>query len=337
MRVLVTGGSGYVGSHAVRELSAAGHDVLIFDNLSTGHPYLSSGFPLIQGDICDFEKVFHSLADVDAVMHFAASAYVGESVQNPRKYIRNNVESAIKLLDAVLASTVRLFIFSSTCAVYGIPAQLPIREDTPKEPINLYGSTKLFFERVLHAYSISHGLRYVALRYFNAAGAHPDGSIGEIHDPETHLIPLALKAVLGVAPPLRLFGNNFDTQDGTCIRDFIHVADLAAAHVRALEYLHSGGESISLNLGTGRGISVAEVLGAITRITGSKVPHILTNPRPGDPPALYADSSKSRDVLGWQARREFDEIVDSAWSWERTLQQFKLTMKIRYHSCESGS
>ena len=261
-------------------------------------------------------------------MHFAASAYVGESVQDPRKYIRNNVESAIKLLDAVLASTVRLFIFSSTCAVYGIPTQLPILEDTPKEPINLYGATKLFFERVLRAYSTSHGLRYVALRYFNAAGAHPDGSIGEIHNPETHLIPLALKAVLGIAPPLPVFGNNFDTPDGTCIRDFIHVADLAAAHVRALEYLRSGGESASLNLGTGRGISVAQVLAAVTRITGSKVPHVLTDPRPGDPPALYADSSRSRDILGWHAKREFDEIVDSAWSWERKLQHLDWQQKM---------
>lgn len=317
-----------LAEHAVRELSAAGHEVLIFDNLSTGHPYLSSGFPLIQGDISDFEKVSHSLREVDAVMHFAASAYVGESVQDPRKYIRNNVESAIKLLDAVLASTVRLFIFSSTCAVYGIPTQLPILEDTPKEPINLYGATKLFFERVLRAYSTSHGLRYVALRYFNAAGAHPDGSIGEIHNPETHLIPLALKAVLGIAPPLPVFGNNFDTPDGTCIRDFIHVADLAAAHVRALEYLRSGGESASLNLGTGRGISVAQVLAAVTRITGSKVPHVLTDPRPGDPPALYADSSRSRDILGWHAKREFDEIVDSAWSWERKLQHLDWQQKM---------
>jgi UDP-glucose-4-epimerase GalE len=320
MRVLVTGGSGYVGSHALRELSGAGHEVLILDNSSTGHAYLSRGFPLIQGDICDFEKVSRCLHEVDAVMHFAASAYVGESVQNPRKYIRNNVESAIKLLDAVLSSTVRLFIFSSTCAVYGAPSQLPIREETPKEPINLYGSTKLFFERVLSAYGVSHGLRYVALRYFNAAGAHPDGSIGEIHDPETHLIPLALKAVLGIAPPLQVFGNNLNTPDGTCIRDFIHVTDLAAAHVRALEYLRNGGESTSLNLGTGRGISVAEALTAIRRITGSEVPHVLTGPRPGDPPVLYADPSKGRHVLGWQAKRSFDEIVNSAWLWERQLQ-----------------
>jgi UDP-arabinose 4-epimerase len=320
MRVLVTGGSGYVGSHAARELSDVGHEVLIFDNLSTGHPLLSRGFPLVEGDIYDIEKVSRSLRDVDAVMHFAASAYVGESVQNPRKYIRNNVESAIKLLDAVLSSPVRLFIFSSTCAVYGIPSKLPIQEDTPKEPINIYGSTKLFFERVLSAHSISHGLRYVALRYFNAAGAHTDGSIGEIHNPETHLIPLALKAILGIGPPLQVFGNNFDTPDGTCIRDFIHVTDLAIAHVRALEYLQNGGESTSLNLGTGRGISVAEALATIERVTGREVPHGVTNARPGDPPALYADPSKSRHVLGWQARRQFDEIVDSAWSWERRLQ-----------------
>jgi UDP-glucose-4-epimerase GalE len=324
MRVLVTGGSGYVGSHTVRELSAAGHDALIFDNLSTGHPYLSRGFSFIQGDICDIEKVSRSLRGVDAVMHFAACAYVGESVQNPRKYIRNNIESAIKLLDAVLASPVRLFIFSSTCAVYGIPSKLPIREDAPKEPINLYGSTKLFFEHMLSAYRVSHGLRYVALRYFNAAGAHPDGSIGEIHNPETHLIPLALKAALGIGPPLQVFGSNFDTPDGTCIRDFIHVTDLAAAHVRALEYLQNGGESTSLNLGTGQGISVAEALAAIKRVTGSEVPHVMTNARPGDPPALYADPAKSRHILGWQAQRQFEEIVSSAWSWERQLQHLDL-------------
>ncbi|HEY6410580.1 MAG TPA: UDP-glucose 4-epimerase GalE [Ktedonobacteraceae bacterium] len=324
MRVLVTGGSGYVGSHAARELSAAGHEIRIFDNLSTGHPYLSRGFSLIQGDICDMEKLSRSLRDMDAVMHFAASAYVDESVVNPRKYIRNNVESAVRLLDAVLASPVRLFVFSSTCAVYGIPSKLPICEDAPKEPINLYGATKLFFESVLSAYSVSHGLRYVALRYFNAAGAHPDGSIGEMHAPETHLIPLALSAVLGSGPPLQVFGSNFDTPDGTCIRDFIHVCDLAAAHVRALEYLQNGGESISLNLGAGRGISVAEVLAAIKCVTGSEVPHVITNARPGDPPVLYADPSMSRHALGWQAKRPFDEIVSSAWLWAQHLQSLNV-------------
>ena len=195
MRVVVTGGSGYVGSHAVRELAAAGHEVLIYDNLSTGDRRLSSGFELVEGDIADVERVARCLEKADAVMHFAASAYVGESVSDPRKYFRNNVESALKLLDAVLASRVRMFVFSSSCAVYGVPSSLPIVEDSPKEPINPYGATKLFLERALSAYSASHGLRYVALRYFNAAGAHADGSIGEIHTPETHLIPLALKAV----------------------------------------------------------------------------------------------------------------------------------------------
>ncbi|MGC2161811.1 MAG: UDP-glucose 4-epimerase GalE [Silvibacterium sp.] len=319
MRVLVTGGSGYVGSHAVRELADAGHEVMIYDNLSTGHRLLSEGFELIEGDIADVPKLSVCLKRVDAVMHFAASAYVGESVLNPRKYFHNNVESALKLLDAVLASDVRQFIFSSTCATYGIPPDLPIVESSPKEPINPYGATKLFFERVLAAYSVSHGLRYVALRYFNAAGAHADGSIGEIHDPETHLIPLALKAVLGSAPPLKVFGRNFKTPDGTCIRDFIHVSDLGSAHRLALEYLTHGGDSTSLNLGTGRGVSVAEVLDAMRRITGREVPHVYDDARVGDPPVLYANATKSKEVLGWEAKRNLDEILTSAWRWEQKL------------------
>lgn len=320
MRVLVTGGSGYVGSHAVRELAAAGHEVVIYDNLSTGDRRLSLGFPLIEGDIADTEKLAAPLSRVDAVMHFAASAYVGESVQNPRKYIRNNVESAIKLLDAVLASKVRLFVFSSTCATYGTPAELPIRESCPQAPINIYGATKLFFEHALAAYRHSHGLRYVALRYFNAAGAHADGSIGELHTPETHLVPLALKAALGTAPPLQVFGTSFDTPDGTCIRDFVHVSDLGAAHVLALEYLSQGGEPAALNLGTGRGTSVAELLSAAEKIAGRPIPRVLAEARDGDPPALYADPSKSKAVLGWVAARKLEEIVSSAWQWEVQLQ-----------------
>lgn len=320
MRVLVTGGSGYVGSHAVRELAAAGHDVLILDNLSTGHRQLAEGFPLIVGDIDDQEKVAPLLNRVDAVMHFAASAYVGESVQNPRKYIRNNVESAVKLLDAVLASKVRLFVFSSTCATYGTPIELPIRESCPQAPINIYGATKLFIEHVLAAYERSHGLRSVALRYFNAAGAHADGAIGEIHTPETHLIPLALKAVLGVAPPLKVFGSNYDTPDGSCIRDFVHVSDLGAAHVMALEYLARGGGSTALNLGTGKGASVKEILAIIERVVGRPVPHVMAEARAGDPPALYADASLSKTVLGWEAKRPLEEIIRSAWAWEQRLQ-----------------
>jgi UDP-glucose-4-epimerase GalE len=320
MRVLVTGGSGYVGSHAVRELVEAGHEVIIYDNLTTGHRKLSEGFEFIEGDIADGEKLAPALARVEAVMHFAACAYVGESVANPRKYFRNNVESAIKLLDAVLASNVRKFIFSSTNSIYGIPAVLPITEDSPKEPINPYGATKLFFEHVLAAYSHSHGLRYAALRYFNAAGAHASGLIGEVHDPETHLIPLVFKAVLGVVPPLKVFGHDLPTPDGTCIRDYIHVSDLGAAHVLALEYLANGGESVSLNLGTGKGTSVKEIMDSFERLTGLPVPHELAPPRAGDPPALFANATKAKEVLGWTAKRDLDEILRSAWAWQQKLE-----------------
>ena len=322
MKVLVTGGSGYVGSSTVRELAAAGHDVLIYDNLSTGHRKLSDGFQLVEGDIADREKLHSCLRNKDAVLHFAASAYVGESVENPRKYFRNNVESGLLLMDAVLASDVRLFVFSSSCAVYGAPHVLPIAETSPKEPINPYGATKLFFEQILSAYGVSHGLRYAALRYFNAAGAHPCGKIGEIHTPETHLVPLAIKAALGTAPPLTVFGDKLDTRDGTCIRDFIHVSDLAFAHVKALEYLAVGGPSVALNLGTGKGTSIAEVLHAVKKAANRTVPHRIGPPRPGDPPVLLADARKAKEVLGWEARFLLEDIVQSALQWEEQLPGF---------------
>lgn len=322
MRVVVTGGSGYVGSAAVRALSDAGHSIVIYDNLSTGHPKLSRGFELIRGDIGDRDRVLSCLRDADAVMHFAASAYVEESVVNPRKYFHNNVESALILLDAVLQSNVRLFIFSSSCAIYGVPQSLPIVESAPKDPINPYGATKLFIERVLSAYSLAHGLRYVALRYFNAAGAHPSGEIGEIHNPETHLIPLALRAALNLGSPLTVFGNQLPTPDGTCVRDFIHVSDLADAHLRALKYLAEGGSSLALNLGTGKGTSIAELLRVIEEISGRKVPHHIVDPRPGDPPILFADSSKAREVLGWQPAFGIREVIQSALHWEENLQSF---------------
>jgi UDP-glucose-4-epimerase GalE len=319
MRVLVTGGSGYVGCHAIRELADAGHEVIVYDDLSTGDRRLCEGFELVEGDIADIQKLTPILDRVEAVMHFAASAYVGESVINPRKYFRNNVESALALMDAVLASKVRKFIFSSSCATYGVPKKLPIVESLPKEPINPYGATKLFFERVLSAYGISHGLRYVALRYFNAAGAHSSGLVGEIHDPETHLIPLALKAVLRTAPPLKIFGDDHDTPDGTCIRDFVHVSDLGVAHVLALEYLANGGSSLSLNLATGKGTSIKEIIDAIRRLTGFDVPHEFASARAGDPPSLYADPSRAREILGWKAKRDMDEILLSAWKWQQSL------------------
>jgi UDP-glucose-4-epimerase GalE len=319
VQVLVTGGSGYIGSHVVRELADSGHGVIVYDNFSTGHRRLCEGYEVIEGDISDVEKLKAILPRVNAVMHFAASAYVGESVAHPRKYFHNNVESALKLLDAVLASDVRTFVFSSTCATYGSPKELPIAESTPKEPINPYGATKLFFERVLAAYDVSHRLRSVSLRYFNAAGAHANGTIGEFHKPETHLIPLALRAVLRAAPPLKVFGRNHPTPDGTCIRDFVHVSDLASAHVLSLEYLERGGETTSMNLGTGKGTSVAELLEMVKDVTGNAVPHTYADARPGDPPILYASPARAADVLGWKATRDVRKILLSAWNWERKL------------------
>jgi UDP-glucose-4-epimerase GalE len=327
MRVLVTGGSGYVGSHSVRELTEAGHEVVIYDNLSTGDRRLAEGFELVEGDIADGARVASVLARVDAVMHFAASAYVGESMTDPRKYFRNNVESALKLMDAVLASPVRTFVFSSTCAVYGVPEVLPIDERSARDPINPYGATKLFFERVLEAYRVTHGLRYVALRYFNAAGAHASGLIGEIHDPETHLIPLALKAALGTAPPLTIFGSDFDTTDGTCIRDYIHVSDLASAHVLAIEHLAGGGESTCMNLGTGRGTSVKEIIDEFYALTRVRIPHQYGPRRIGDPPCLYANPTRAKEVLGWVAKRDLQEILRSAWAWQQKLEPNRVSAK----------
>jgi len=322
MRVLVTGGCGYIGSATVRELVEAGYEVLIYDNLSTGHRKLAHGFKLIEGDIADRSRMLPALKQVDAVIHFAASAYVGESVAKPRMYFRNNVESALAMMDCVLESGVRVFVFSSSCAVYGVPQSLPICESSAKEPINPYGTTKLFFERVLSAYSVSHGLRFAALRYFNAAGTHPVGTIGEIHDPETHLIPLAIRAALGKAPPLTVFGESFDTPDGTCIRDFIHVADLATAHVKALEYLTHKGTSTQLNLGTGTGTSIKELIKMIEEVSCRKVPHVFAPPRAGDPPILFADVQKAKETLGWKPRYDLREIVDGALRWEEYLPEF---------------
>jgi UDP-glucose 4-epimerase len=314
LAVLVIGGAGYIGSHAARVLRRRGYDVIIYDNLSTGYKELAEGFELVVGDIADTAKVSSVLRRCDSVMFFAAHAYVGESVQNPRKYFHNNVTSAISLLDAVIDSRVRKFIFSSTCAVYGDPVKVPITEANPRQPVNPYGATKLAFENALEAYSNAYGLKYVSFRYFNAAGADDDRTIGEMHEPETHLIPLVFEAIQGKRAALTIFGDDYPTSDGTCIRDYIHVNDLAEAHVLGLEYLAKS-KSIAMNLGTGDGYSVKQVVEAVERITGHTVPTQIGPRRAGDPAELVADPSLAERTLHWKARRSLDEIISTAWRW----------------------
>lgn len=324
MAILVTGGAGYIGSHAARTLRRSGYEVLIYDNLSSGFHRLAKGFELVEGDIGDESKLRQVLARVDAVMHFAAHAYVGESVENPRKYFRNNVLAALSLLNSTLDAGIRRFVFSSTCAVYGVPAEVPITEQTPREPVNPYGASKLFFENALEAYSRAYGLSSMRLRYFNASGADESGEIGELHEPETHLVPLALAATKEHGPELQVYGSDYPTPDGTCIRDYIHVNDLADAHVRALQYLETAGkekekqkqgESLALNLGTGHGHSVLEVMQAAEKVTGRRVRKRMGPRRAGDPPALVADPTKAQRVLGWTAKRNLADIMSSAWAW----------------------
>jgi UDP-glucose-4-epimerase GalE len=318
LAVLVIGGAGYIGSHTALALKRRGYEPIIYDNLSAGHASLAQGFELVVGDISDTAKLAPLLQRVDAVMHFAAHAYVGESVVNPRKYFQNNVLGGISLLNAVLDSKVRKFIFSSSCAVYGTPARVPISEDLPRVPVNPYGVTKLIFEQALEAYGPAYKLGYICLRYFNAAGADESGAIGEMHSPETHLIPSAFEAIRGKRPALEIFGDKYPTPDGTCVRDYIHVSDLAEAHVLALEYL-SGGTSQAVNLGTGRGQSVREILSTIKRVTGREVPSREAPPRPGDPPELVADPARAEKLLKWKAKRSLDEIVATAWKWDEQV------------------
>jgi UDP-glucose-4-epimerase GalE len=326
VKVLVIGGAGYIGSHAARALRRAGHQVIIFDNLSAGYESLARGFELVKGDVLDRAALAQVLPGVDAIMHFAAFAYVGESVTNPQKYFHNNVEGGLSLLNAALAAGVKKIIFSSTCAVYGEPAKIPIAEDTPRQPVNPYGVSKLFVELALEAYDRAYGFRYASLRYFNAAGADESGEIGELHEPETHLIPLALRAAAGQGPALQVFGSDYPTPDGTCIRDYIHVTDLADAHVKALDHLAAGKPSFAANVGTGRGDSVQEVLAMIEGVTGNKVPRRVVARRPGDPPALVADPRKAQELLHWKASRSLRDIIATAWNW---MQSQTKTEKVR--------
>jgi len=313
--VLVIGGAGYIGSHTARALKHAGHEVIIFDNLSTGYEFFAKGFELVKGDVLDAKTLAGVLSKVDAIMHFAASAYVGESVKNPRKYFHNNVEGGLSLLNTALEAGVKKIVFSSTCAVYGEPAKVPIEENIPRQPVNPYGMSKLFFELALESYDRAYDFRYASLRYFNAAGADESGEIGELHEPETHLIPLALGAAAGTTPPLQIFGSDYPTPDGTCVRDYIHVNDLASAHLKALEHLSAGKPSFAVNVGTGTGASVQELISMVEKVTGKSVPHKKVARRPGDPPALVANPGKAQQLLGWKATRGLEEIVSTAWNW----------------------
>ncbi|MDH5536787.1 MAG: UDP-glucose 4-epimerase GalE, partial [Betaproteobacteria bacterium] len=301
-KVLVTGGAGYIGSHACKALAASGYTPVAYDNLVHGHRSIVRWGPFVEGDVGDREKLEFALRAhrVDAVMHFAGYAYVGESMSDPGRYFRNNVAGSLTLLDAIHRAGVRHIVFSSTCATYGMPESVPIREDHPQRPVSPYGESKLFFERALHWYEIAHGLQSAVLRYFNAAGADPEGEIGEYHDPETHLIPIAIHAALGDRVCLEIFGTDYSTPDGTAVRDYIHVTDLADAHVRALDRLLRGAASIAVNLGTGRGHSVREVVAAVERVSGRNVPVRVAARRAGDPPQLVADANRARALLDWK-------------------------------------
>ncbi|WDZ76175.1 UDP-glucose 4-epimerase GalE [Ensifer adhaerens] len=313
--VLVTGGAGFIGSHTCKRLAQQGFVPVVYDNLSTGHRANVRWGPLVEGDLGDTERLATAIRAYlpECLIHFAASAYVGESVEDPGKYYRNNVAGSIALLEACRSTGLARIVFSSSCATYGVPQRLPITEDTEQSPINPYGRTKLMIELMLADYARAYDLRSVALRYFNAAGADPDGQLAERHDPETHLIPRALMAAAGRIERLDIFGDDYATPDGTCIRDYIHVTDLADAHVAAVNYLHDGGEVLRANLGSGHGTSIRQVLEAIDRVTGRQVPVQVLPRRPGDPPVLYADTSRAHLQLAFRpALSDIETIIRTA-------------------------
>jgi UDP-glucose 4-epimerase len=321
--VLVTGGAGYIGSHAVLALQNAGYEVVVFDNLVYGHRDIVENVlkvELIEGDTNDRELLDRVFAarPFSAVMHFAAYAYVGESVTYPDKYYRNNVIGTLTLLEAMVAAGIKSFVFSSTCATYGVPKIVPIPEDHPQDPINPYGATKLMVERILADFDQAYDFKSVAFRYFNAAGADPGGQLGEDHQPETHLIPLVLMAALGKQDAISILGTDYPTPDGTCIRDYIHVTDLAEAHVLGLNYLLQGGQSQRFNLGNGNGFSVREVIEMARKVTGRSINAIECDRRPGDPPALVGSAEKARSLLGWNPQyADLEQILSHAWQWHQ--------------------
>jgi UDP-arabinose 4-epimerase len=323
--ILVTGGAGYVGSHAAKMLARAGFQPLVLDNFKRGHAQAVKWGPFVQGDLADDALIRRIIQehDIKAVLHFAAYAYVDESVRRPREYYQNNARNSLRLLDIMVDSGVRHIVFSSTCATYGNPETVPIPEDHPQRPVNPYGETKLLVERALNWYGGAYGISWMALRYFNAAGADPDGDLGENHNPETHLVPRAIQAALGQLPELQIFGGDYPTPDGTAIRDYIHVTDLAEAHVLALQHLMGGGRSEALNLGTGKGYSVREVIRMVESVTGRKVPVQEVGRRAGDPPTLVAQSSRAAEVLGWSPRySDLETIVKTARAWQELGRSF---------------
>jgi UDP-glucose 4-epimerase len=322
-KILVTGGAGYIGSHTVLALKRAGYEVVILDNLVYGHRDLvekALQVELVVGDTADrplLDQLFQT-HKFDAVMHFSAYAYVGESVTDPAKYYRNNVVGTLVLLEAMLAASIKKFVFSSTCATYGVPAIVPIPENHPQTPINPYGATKLMVERILSDFDVAYGLKSVRFRYFNAAGADPSGLLGEDHNPETHLIPLILLTALGKRESISIFGTDYPTPDGTCIRDYIHVSDLADAHISGLEYLLKGGDSEVFNLGNALGFSVREVIAAAEAVTGLNIAVQECDRRAGDPPSLIGSADKASKILGWQPKYPgIKEIVQHAWDWHQ--------------------
>lgn len=317
MNVLVVGGAGYIGSHMVRLLGREGHQVVVLDNLSTGFAQAVTVGKLIVGDMANRELVKSILIEnkIDAVMHFAAFALVGESVVEPAKYYQNNVVATLHLLDAMRECGVKQIVFSSTCATYGVPEKMPINEATPQWPVNPYGFTKLVIERALDDYAAAYDFGFAALRYFNAAGASPDGGIGEDHDPESHLIPIVLQVALGQRETISIFGDDWPTKDGTCVRDYIHVDDLGDAHLRALERL-TPGEGLKVNLGTGNGYSVRQIIETCREVTGREITEVVGDRRAGDPPELVADASKAKRLLGWMPKYQSPKpIIETAWNW----------------------
>jgi UDP-glucose-4-epimerase GalE len=319
-RVLIAGGAGYIGSHAAKALRQAGREPIVFDDLSCGHAHAVKWGPLVRGDIRNADALRAAIREYrpDAVMNFAARIEVGEGERNPSHFYDNNVAGVLTLVRTMLEEGVTNLVFSSTCAIYGDPERLPLTEDLPKRPVSVYGRTKLMCEQMLEDISRAHGVNFAALRYFNAAGADPDGEIGEEHDPETHLIPNAIKAAIGMGGPMKLFGNDYPTPDGTCLRDYVHVTDLAEAHILAADRIAIGAGNLQLNLGGGEGRTVLQVLNAVEKATGRPVPHTIAPRRPGDAVALYADTTKTTTMLDWTPRlSDIETIVSTAWNFHK--------------------